>query len=163
VPIPKVIDFGVARTISQPLTEQTLYTEQGQLIGTPEYMSPEQAGPGDQDLDTRTDVYSLGVVLYELLAGVPPFDPQTFRTGGMEHIRKVICEEEPKTPSTRLSQTSAEESSKLAQYRQADVRSLQRTLHGDLDWIVLKALEKDRTRRHATVDALVAHHIWICG
>jgi serine/threonine protein kinase/tetratricopeptide (TPR) repeat protein len=154
--IPKVIDFGVARTISQPLTEQTLYTEQGQLIGTPEYMSPEQAGLGDQDIDTRTDVYSLGVVLYELLAGVLPFDPQTFRTGGMEHIRQVICEEEPKTPSTRLSKTSAEESSRLAQHRQADVRTLRRKLHGDLDWITLKALEKDRTRRYATVDALAA-------
>ena len=101
--IPKIIDFGVARAISQPLTERTFYTEQGQPIGTPEYMSPEQAHPTNQGIDTRTDVYSLGIVLYELLAGVLPFDPETFRTGGIEHIRKVICEEDTKTPSTRLS------------------------------------------------------------
>jgi tetratricopeptide (TPR) repeat protein len=154
--IPKVIDFGVARAISQPLTERTLYTEQGQLIGTPEYMSPEQADPGNQDIDTRTDVYSLGIVLYELLAGVLPFDPKTFRTGGIDHIRKVICEEDPKTPSTRLSKTSVEESTESARHRKTDLRTLQRRLRGDLDWITLKAMEKDRTRRYATVDALAA-------
>jgi serine/threonine protein kinase len=151
--VPKVIDFGVARAISQPLTERTLYTEQGQLIGTPEYMSPEQADPSNQDIDTRTDVYSLGVVLYELLAGLLPFDPQTFRTGGIEHIRKVICEEDPKTPSTRLSRTSVEESTTCARRRQMDLRTLRRKLQGDLDWITLKAIEKDRTRRYPTVDA----------
>jgi serine/threonine protein kinase/tetratricopeptide (TPR) repeat protein len=154
--VPKVIDFGVVRAISQPLTERTLYTEQGQLIGTPEYMSPEQADLNNQDIDTRSDVYSLGIILYELLAGVLPFDPKSFRTGGIEHIRKVICEEDPKTPSTQLSRTSLEESTESARRRQTDLRSLQRSLRGDLDWITLKALEKDRTRRYPTVDALAA-------
>jgi serine/threonine protein kinase/Tfp pilus assembly protein PilF len=154
--IPKVIDFGVARAISQPLTERTLCTEQGQLIGTPEYMSPEQADLSNQDIDTRTDVYSLGIVLYELLAGVLPFDPKILRAGGIDHIRKVICEEDPKTPSTRLSRTSVEESTESARRRRTDIRTLRRKLCGDLDWITLKALEKDRTRRYATVDALAA-------
>jgi predicted Ser/Thr protein kinase/tetratricopeptide (TPR) repeat protein len=152
--IPKVIDFGVARAISQPLIERTLFTEQGQLIGTPEYMSPEQANLSNQDIDTRTDAYSLGVVLYQLLAGVLPFDAKTFRIGGIEHIRKVICEEDAKTPSTRLSQTSVEEFRESARRRRTDIRTLQRKLRGDLDWITLKAVEKDRTRRYPTVDAL---------
>jgi len=152
--IPKVIDFGVARAISQPLTERTLYTEEGQMVGTPEYMSPEQADLSNQDIDTRSDVYSLGIVLYELLAGVLPFDPKIFRAGGIDHIRKVICEEDAKTPSTRLSRTSVEDSTESARRRQTDVRNLQRKLRGDLDWITLKALEKDRTRRYASVDAM---------
>lgn len=154
--VPKVIDFGVARALSLPLTERTLYTEQGQLVGTPEYMSPEQADLSNQDIDTRTDIYSLGVILYELLAGVLPFDRQTFREGGIEHMRKVICEQDPKTPSTRLSRISAEESTESAHRRRTDVRRLQRQLHGDLDWITLKAMEKNRTRRYATVDAMAA-------
>jgi len=154
--IPKVIDFGVARAISQPLTERTLYTEQGQLIGTPEYISPEQADPNNQDIDTRTDVYSLGVVLYELLAGVLPFDARVFRAGGIEHIRKVICEQDAKPLSTRLSKTSVEESAESARRRRTDTRTLQGKLRGDLDWITLKAVEKDRTRRYPTVDALAA-------
>ncbi len=154
--IPKVIDFGVARAISQPLTERTLYTEQGQLIGTPEYMSPEQADPSNQDIDTRTDIYSLGIVLYELLAGVLPFDPGTFRTGGIDHIRKIICEEDPRTPSTRLSKTTPEESRESARCRRTNPQALQRKLQGDLDWITLRAMEKERTRRYATVDALAA-------
>ncbi|MFC1605089.1 protein kinase, partial [Planctomycetota bacterium] len=157
--IPKVIDFGVARAISQPLTEQTLYTEQGQLIGTPEYMSPEQADLSSQDIDTRTDIYSLGVILYELLTGILPFESEIFRTGGIDHIRKVICETEPKTPSTRLSKTSVEDSAESARCRQTDVRTLCRKLNGDLDWITLKALEKDPTRRYSTVDAMAAD-IW---
>ena len=154
--IPKVIDFGVARAINRPLTEQTLYTEQGQLIGTPEYMSPEQADLSSQNVDTRTDIYSLGVILYELLTGVLPFDPGTFRAGGIDHIRKVICETEPKTPSTRLSKTSVEDSAESARCRQTDVRTLCRKLNGDLDWITLKAMEKDPTRRYSTVDAMAA-------
>jgi len=154
--IPKVIDFGVARAVSQQLTEKTFYTEQGQLIGTPEYMSPEQADLNNQDIDTRTDIYSLGVVLYELLAGIPPFDPQTFQVAGIEHMRRVICEEEPKTPSTRLSKTSLEESAESARRRNTSVRALQRRLHGDLDWITLKAMEKDRIRRYGSVGELAA-------
>jgi WD40 repeat protein/tRNA A-37 threonylcarbamoyl transferase component Bud32 len=152
--IPKVIDFGVARAISQPLTERTLYTEQGQLVGTPEYMSPEQVEMSNQDIDTRADIYSLGVVLYELIAGVLPFDPQALREGGFDHIRKVICEEEPKTPSTRLSKTSVEESAQSARCRRISAKALQRRLHGDLDWIVMKAMEKDRARRYGTAQAL---------
>ncbi len=152
--IAKVIDFGVARAISQPLTERTLYTEQGQLIGTPEYMSPEQADLSNQDVDTRTDVYSLGIVLYELLTGVLPFDPKALRDGGIDHIRKVICEDDPKTPSTQLSKTSVEESTESARRRQTDLRTLQRRLRGDLDWITLKALDKDRIRRYQTAHAL---------
>ena len=154
--VPKVIDFGVARSVSQPLTERTFYTEQGQLIGTPEYMSPEQADRGNQDVDTRTDIYSLGVVLYELLAGVLPFDPQTFREGGIDRIRKMICEEDPKTPSTRLGETSVEDSTESARRRRTNVKALQRRLYGDLDWITLKAMEKDRTRRYGSVGELAA-------
>jgi non-specific serine/threonine protein kinase/serine/threonine-protein kinase len=152
--VPKVIDFGVARAIGQQLTEETFYTEQGQLIGTPEYMSPEQADLNNQDIDTRTDIYSLGVVLYRLLAGVPPFDPQTLQASGIEHMRKVICEEEPETPSTRLNRTSVEESTESARRRRTSVRVLKRKLHGDLDWITLKAMEKDRTRRYASAGEL---------
>ncbi len=153
---PKVIDFGVARAISHPLTERTLYTEQGQLVGTPEYMSPEQAELSNQDIDTRTDVYSLGVVLYELVAGVLPFDPQKLRERGIDGARKVICEEYPQTPSTKLSRTSVEESTNSARRRRTNPRQLQRRLQGDLDWITLKAMEKDRTRRYASAGELAA-------
>ncbi|MFC1634373.1 tetratricopeptide repeat protein [Planctomycetota bacterium] len=154
--IPKIIDFGVARATGQQLTEKTLYTEQGQLIGTPEYMSPEQADLNNQDIDTRTDIYSLGVILYELLAGVPPFDPCTFQDAGIEHRRKVIREEEPKTPSTKLSKTSLEKLSDSARRRGTNAGALQRKLKGDLDWITLKAMEKDRTRRYASAGELAA-------
>jgi len=152
--VPKVIDFGVAKAISQPLTERTLVTEQGQFIGTPEYMSPEQAEMTGQDVDTRSDIYSLGVVLYELLTGALPFDPKTLREGGVDHIRHIIREEEPKTPSTRLSTISGEESTKVAKLRRTDIRTLGRKLHGDLDWITIKAMEKDRIRRYQTAHAL---------
>jgi len=152
--MPKVIDFGVAKAISQSLTERTLVTEQGQFVGTPEYMSPEQAEMTGQDVDTRSDIYSLGVLLYELLTGILPFDPKTLREGGIDHIRHMIREKEPKTPSTRLSTISGQESTKLAQLRRTDVRTLGRQLHGDLDWITLKAMEKDRTRRYQTAHAL---------
>ena len=151
--LPKVIDFGVARALSLPLTERTFYTEQGQFLGTPEYMSPEQVDPENQDIDTRTDVYSLGLVLYELLVGVLPFDPKTFRHGGAECIRKIICDQEPAKPSTRLSKTSIDEAIVLAQKRRIDMQTLKRKLRSDLDWISLKALEKDRSRRYTTVDA----------
>ena len=152
--VPKVIDFGVVKAVSQPLTERTLVTEQGQFVGTPEYMSPEQAEMTGQDVDTRSDIYSLGVLLYELLTGVLPFDPVTLREGGVDHIRQVIREEDPKTPSTRLSTLGGEESTMLAQRRRIDPGTLRRRLRGDLDWITLKAMEKDRTRRYQTAHAL---------
>ncbi|MHC4510756.1 MAG: protein kinase domain-containing protein, partial [Planctomycetota bacterium] len=152
--VPKVIDFGVAKAIIQPLTERTLVTEQGQFVGTPEYMSPEQAEMTGQDIDTRSDVYSLGAVLYELLTGVLPFDPKTLREGGVDHIRHMIREKDPKTPSTRLSTISGEESTKVAQLRRTDIRTLGRRLHGDLDWITIKAMEKDRMHRYQMAHAL---------
>jgi len=152
--IPKIIDFGVAKALSQPLTERTLVTEQGQMVGTPEYMSPEQAQLTNQDIDTRTDIYSLGVLLYRLLTAKLPFDSETLREGGIEQARQIICEESPRTPSTRLSSLSVEESTKLARSCQTDVRTLRRRLRGDLDWITLKAMEKDRTRRYQTAHAL---------
>jgi serine/threonine protein kinase len=154
--VPKIIDFGVAKALSHFLTERTLVTEHGQMLGTPEYMSPEQAEMTAQDIDTRSDIYSMGVVLYELLTGALPFDPTELREGGLEHIRHVICEQEPKTPSTRLSRLSREESIKFAQHRHADPSALQRRLRGDLDWITLKAMEKDRTRRYASVGEFAA-------
>ncbi|UCG59465.1 MAG: tetratricopeptide repeat protein [Phycisphaerales bacterium] len=145
---PKIIDFGIAKAISQPLTDRTLYTEQGQLVGTPEYMSPEQAEMTSQDIDTRSDIYSLGVLLYKLMTGFLPFDPETLRQAGIDQLRQMIREQEPKTPSTRLTRLSHEESAKLASSRRLDPAALQRRLRGDLDWITLKAMDKDRTRRY---------------
>ncbi|MFC1634689.1 SUMF1/EgtB/PvdO family nonheme iron enzyme [Planctomycetota bacterium] len=151
--IPKVIDFGVARAISQPLTERTLYTEQGQIIGTPEYMSPEQAEMTSQDIDTRSDIYSLGAVLYELLTGILPFESDTLRQGP-DYLRKIIREQDPKTPSARLSNITQEDCTRIAQQRQIDVTALRRMLRGDLEWIVMKCLEKDRMRRYETTKDL---------
>ncbi len=151
--VPKIIDFGIAKALTAPLTERTLYTEQGELVGTPEYMSPEQAKMTSEGVDTRTDIYSLGVVLYKLLTGVLPFNAKTLRDGGVEHIRQVIRDEDPKTPSTRLNMASVEESTRLARLRRTDVRTLRQKLHGDLDWITLKAMEKDPERRYATAHA----------
>jgi len=152
--MPKIIDFGVAKAVSQPLTARTLVTEQGQFVGTPEYMSPEQAEMTGQDIDTCSDIYSLGVVLYELLTGVLPFDAKTLREGGVDRIRHIIREEEPKTPSSRLSAISGEESTRVARLRRTDVRTLGRRLNGDLDWITIKAMDKDRTLRYQTAHAL---------
>jgi len=151
--VPKIIDFGVAKAVSQPLTERTLITEQGQLFGTPEYMSPEQADMANEDIDTRSDIYSLGVLLYVLLTGVLPFDSATFREGGIDHIRRIIHETDPKTPSTRLS-SLGDEANDIAQKRGAEVATLARRLHKELEWIPLMAMRKDRAERYRSVSEL---------
>jgi serine/threonine protein kinase/tetratricopeptide (TPR) repeat protein len=148
-PVPKIIDFGVAKATSQRLTERTVYTELGQLIGTPEYMSPEQAEMTGIDIDTRTDVYSLGMVLYELLVGAQPFDAKELLQLGFDELRRKIREEEPPKPSTKLSRLG-ELATSAAKSRRVELRSLERDLQGDLDWITMKALEKDRTRRYGS-------------
>ena len=151
-PLPKVIDFGVAKATGGQLTDKTAFTSVGQLVGTPLYMSPEQAGLGGQDVDTRTDVYALGVLLYELLTGEPPLDKQRFRDAAYEEIRRVIREEEPSKPSTRIS-ALGEAATTASGHRRVTPALLRRLLEGELDWIVMKALEKDRTRRYETASA----------
>jgi len=152
-PVPKVIDFGIAKATRQPLMERATVTQPGQLIGTPEYMSPEQAATGGADVDTRSDIYALGVILYELLTGALPLAPEALHTGGLEELIRAIREQEPPKPSTRLSALGAE-STKIAENRRVDAATLVRQLRGDLDWIVMKALEKDRARRYETAHAL---------
>jgi eukaryotic-like serine/threonine-protein kinase len=154
-PRPKVIDFGVAKAIGQRLTEKTLFTERGVMVGTPGYMSPEQAQMTDLDVDTRTDVYSLGVLLYELLVGTVPFDPKRLREAGWAEMQRIVREEEPVKPSTKVS-TLGEAATTVAEKRHTDPGALRRALRGDLDWITLKALEKDRTRRYGTAAEFAA-------
>ena len=158
-PVPKVIDFGIAKATNQQLTQKTLFTQTGALIGTPEYMSPEQAMTSGLDVDTRTDVYSLGVILFELLTGTVPFDAKALRNAGLEGMARIIRETEPPKPSTRLStvleQTTTSEPAAAAPPRtRMDPKTLRREIRGDLDWITLKAMEKDRTRRYESAGAL---------
>lgn len=157
--IPKVIDFGVAKAISQSLTDETLYTAQGQLIGTPDYMSPEQVDFTSQDIDTRSDIYALGVLLYELLTGALPFDSKTMREVGLGEVCRIIREVDPPKPSTRLkSQINFDrtDATMIARLRGVDPNSLSRMLRGELDWIIMKAIEKDRQRRYATASDLAS-------
>jgi serine/threonine protein kinase len=155
-PVVKVIDFGLAKALHQRLTEQTVYTRFTQLLGTPLYMSPEQAELSGLDVDTRSDVYSLGVLLYELLTGTTPFSGQTLRTASLDEIRRIIREDEPLKPSTRLSSLGAEARSTVSRQRGLDDRQLGQQLRGELDWIVMKALDKDRNRRYESAGALAA-------
>jgi WD40 repeat protein/serine/threonine protein kinase len=154
VPVPKVIDFGIAKATQGELTEKTVYTQFQQFIGTPAYMSPEQAEMSGLDIDTRSDIYSLGVLLYELLTGKTPFDSQELLASGLDEMRRRIREEEPVRPSTRVSSMIGEESTTTAKRRGADMPKLIHLLRGDLDWIVMKCLEKDRTRRYETANAV---------
>ncbi len=153
-PVPKVIDFGVAKAINQRLTEKTLFTNYGTLLGTPAYMSPEQAEMTSLDVDTRTDIYSLGAVLYELLTGTTPFAEKQLRGAGYRQMQRIIQEEQPARPSTRLKTMVPEHYGSLARNRGSGEAALARSFRGDLDWIVMKCLEKDRARRYETVNGL---------
>lgn len=152
-PVPKIIDFGIAKATGHSLTERTLFTEQGQLIGTPEYMSPEQAEMSGLDVDTRTDIYSLGVMLYELLVGALPFDPKSLRSAAFGEIQRIIRDTDPPKASTRFSNLGDTQES-IAAHRRTDPGSLRKQLRGDLDWIIMRAMEKDRTRRYETSNSL---------
>ena len=153
-PVPKIIDFGIAKATSEGSTERTLFTEAGWMIGTPEYMSPEQAGMSGAHVDTRTDVYSLGVLLYELLVGRLPFDPAELRRAGFLGIQRAIREEDPPKPSMRL--MTVDDSRNATKDRRADAVTLLRQLRGDLDWITMKTLEKDPTLRYQSASELAA-------
>jgi serine/threonine protein kinase/tetratricopeptide (TPR) repeat protein len=152
-PVVKVIDFGIAKVIGQRLTDKTVHTGWAQLIGTPLYMSPEQAGLSGLDVDTRSDIYALGVLLYELLTGTTPFDSQRLRQVGPEELCRIIREEEPPRPSTRFS-TLGQAAATVATQRKSDPKQLSRLFRGELDWVVMKALEKDRNRRYETANGL---------
>lgn len=156
VPVPKVIDFGIAKATEGRLTDATVYTQLHQFIGTPAYMSPEQAEMSGLDIDTRSDIYSLGVLLYELLAGSTPFDGQELMSKGIDQMRKTIREQEPVRPSTRFATLQGEDLTTTAKRRSTDRAKLMLQLKGDLDWIVMKCLEKDRTRRYDTANGLAS-------
>jgi serine/threonine protein kinase len=154
-PLVKVIDFGVAKAVGQQLTDKTIYTQFTQLVGTPLYMSPEQAGQSGRDVDSRSDIYSLGVLLYELLTGTTPFDKERLKDASYEEIRRIIREEEPPKPSTRIS-TLGQAATTVSIQRKSDPKRLCQLVRGDLDWIVMKTLEKDRNHRYETASALAA-------
>ncbi len=154
-PAPKIIDFGIAKATSgQPLADQTFFTSVQQFVGTPAYMSPEQAGLGGQDIDTRSDVYSLGVLLYEILTGQPPFEPEELRRSALAEVLRILCEKDPPRPSARLTILSHQQLLDTARQRNIEPGKLSTLLSGDLDWIVMRALEKDRSRRYETANGL---------
>ena len=154
-PVAKVIDFGIAKAMGQQLTDKTLVTNFAQMIGTPLYMSPEQAEMSGLDVDTRSDIYALGVLLYELLTGTTPFEKGRLSKVGYDEMRRIIREEEPPKPSARIS-TQGKLSTTVSQKREGDPRKLSKLFRGELDWIVMKALEKDRNRRYETANAFAA-------
>jgi WD40 repeat protein/serine/threonine protein kinase len=154
VPVPKVIDFGIVKATEQRLTAKTLFTEFAAFIGTPAYMSPEQAEMSGLDIDTRSDIYALGVLLYELLTGKTPFDPEALLRGGLDECRRTIREKEPLRPSTRLETMLHAELATTAEQRRTEAPKLIHSLRGDLDWVVMKCLEKDRTRRYDTANGV---------
>ena len=154
-PVPKVIDFGIAKALNQELTEKSLFTAYGQMIGTPQYMSPEQAEMSGLDVDTRSDIYSLGVLLYELMTGRTPIDAHSLRKAGYDEMKRMIQEDEAYKPSLLIS-TMGDTATSVADHRQVDPKKLSENLRGDLDWIIMKALEKDRSRRYNSAAAFAS-------
>ena len=156
VPVPKVIDFGIVKATGQRLTDKTLFTQFHSFIGTPAYISPEQAEMSSVDIDTRSDIYSLGVLLYELLTGRTPFDGEALLRSGLDEMRRIIRDEQPSRPSIRLDTLGMAEATELSAKRHASVPELAGDVRGDLDWVVMKCLEKDRSRRYETANGLAA-------